>query len=256
MSSKTTNLNLHKIDLTDAPPDITVLNQNWDILDAEIQEIEDGYLPLTGGVLSGALTIKDNLNVNKSFEGVEYKTYVRPINYSIENDGNYTTGLIHYQGTVNNAQLMFNKGGVMLRDNVNGKAYHLFGQHNTDKLKTVIESLGVAKIQTGSYVGTGTNEEAGACSLTFDFIPKLVVFHVKFNGSYTIPFALMMPAALTSAYTKFAFSTLDGNDKENANYAKIVGTTVSWYTTTSPSGFNGDPQMNKEGYTYYWVAIG
>ena len=33
MSSKTTNFNLHKIDLTDAPPDITVLNQNWDIID-------------------------------------------------------------------------------------------------------------------------------------------------------------------------------------------------------------------------------
>ena len=36
MSSKTKNYNLHKIDLTDAPPDITVLNQNWDTLDAEL----------------------------------------------------------------------------------------------------------------------------------------------------------------------------------------------------------------------------
>jgi hypothetical protein len=37
MSSKTTNYNLHKIDLTDAPPDITVLNQNWDTIDAELK---------------------------------------------------------------------------------------------------------------------------------------------------------------------------------------------------------------------------
>ena len=36
MSSKTTNFNLHKIDLTDAPPDITVLNQNWDKIDQEL----------------------------------------------------------------------------------------------------------------------------------------------------------------------------------------------------------------------------
>lgn len=36
MASKTTNLNLHKIDLTDAPPDITVINGNWDIIDAEL----------------------------------------------------------------------------------------------------------------------------------------------------------------------------------------------------------------------------
>lgn len=41
MSSKTTNYNLHKIDLTDAPPDITVLNPNWDTLDTKIKELED-----------------------------------------------------------------------------------------------------------------------------------------------------------------------------------------------------------------------
>ena len=40
MSSKTTNFNLHKIDLTDAPPDITVLNQNWDALDEKLNEID------------------------------------------------------------------------------------------------------------------------------------------------------------------------------------------------------------------------
>ncbi len=33
MASTTTNYGLRKIDLTDAPPDITVLNQNWDKID-------------------------------------------------------------------------------------------------------------------------------------------------------------------------------------------------------------------------------
>ena len=41
MSSKTTNLGLHKIDLNDAPPDITVLNQNWDTIDEELSNIGD-----------------------------------------------------------------------------------------------------------------------------------------------------------------------------------------------------------------------
>lgn len=49
MASKTPNLNLHKIDLTDAPPDITVLNQNWDILDEKLSHVpevsEDGKIP-------------------------------------------------------------------------------------------------------------------------------------------------------------------------------------------------------------------
>ena len=41
MSTKTTNYNLHKIDLTDAPPDITVLNSNWDTIDAKLKELSE-----------------------------------------------------------------------------------------------------------------------------------------------------------------------------------------------------------------------
>ena len=41
MSTKTTNYNLHKIDLTDAPPDITVLNPNWDTIDAKLKELSE-----------------------------------------------------------------------------------------------------------------------------------------------------------------------------------------------------------------------
>ena len=36
MSLQTTNLALTKIELTDAPPDITVLNANWDTLDEAV----------------------------------------------------------------------------------------------------------------------------------------------------------------------------------------------------------------------------
>lgn len=41
MASTTTNYGLHKIDLTDAPPDITVLNQNWDTIDSELKELNE-----------------------------------------------------------------------------------------------------------------------------------------------------------------------------------------------------------------------
>lgn len=51
MSSKTTNFNLHKIDLTDAPPDITVLNGNFDIIDTQLKKAIDG-----GGVKTHAST--------------------------------------------------------------------------------------------------------------------------------------------------------------------------------------------------------
>ena len=46
-----------------------------------------------------------------------------------------------------------------------------------DTFPTAIQSLGsgFAKIQTGSYVGTGTYGASNPCSLTFDFEPKLIL---------------------------------------------------------------------------------
>ena len=96
------------------------------------------YLPISGGALTGSLTVKDNFNINKTYDSTEYKTYVRPLNYALGDV--YTTGLIHYVGTTNNSQLMFNNNGVMLRDNVDAKAYQMFGQHNAATAATSVRS--------------------------------------------------------------------------------------------------------------------
>ena len=52
MATNTPNYNLHKIDLTDAPPDITVLNGNWDIIDGELQDINEELQNLDGKIVS------------------------------------------------------------------------------------------------------------------------------------------------------------------------------------------------------------
>lgn len=63
MSSKTTNYNLRKIDLTDSPADITVLNQNWDTIDAEMKALDDAVENLDvaqmGALLGTLPTITD-----------------------------------------------------------------------------------------------------------------------------------------------------------------------------------------------------
>jgi hypothetical protein len=41
MATYTPNYNLRKIDLTDAPPDITALNNNWDIVDGELHDVNE-----------------------------------------------------------------------------------------------------------------------------------------------------------------------------------------------------------------------
>ena len=52
MATNTPNYNLHKIYLTDAPPDITVLNGNWDIIDGELQDINEELQNLDGKIVS------------------------------------------------------------------------------------------------------------------------------------------------------------------------------------------------------------
>lgn len=41
MATKTTNYELVKIALTDAPPDITVINPNWDKIDGELHSFSN-----------------------------------------------------------------------------------------------------------------------------------------------------------------------------------------------------------------------
>lgn len=61
---KTTNYQLNKIELTDSPADITVINGNWDTIDSTLKEhsddidsLEKNKFDKTGGTLSGKVTI-------------------------------------------------------------------------------------------------------------------------------------------------------------------------------------------------------
>ena len=47
MSTKTTNYELVKIALTDAPPDITAINPNWDKIDSELNSLSQWITPIT-----------------------------------------------------------------------------------------------------------------------------------------------------------------------------------------------------------------
>lgn len=99
-----------------------------------------------------------------------------------------------------------------------------------------------AKIETGSYVGTGTSGSANPVVLSFSITPKLVV--VQDNAS--VGFAVFVNPAVkaTSLY----------NTSVNA-----LSLTVSWsesgmsfYGNGSSASYN----LNKSGETYNYVAIG
>ena len=107
MASQTTNYKLNKIDLTDAPPDITVLNANWDTIDTQLKSLNDkstslskhasshasggsdpitpasiGALSTSGGTVNGTLTagtlkLKDQNGFDFTIDMDGWEGYVR-----------------------------------------------------------------------------------------------------------------------------------------------------------------------------------
>lgn len=93
---------------------------------------------------------------------------------------------------------------------------------------------GELKMATGMYVGTGTYGASNPCSLTFDFVPCLVIM-----GPYNLGIA-------TSSPSIYWFGQLS-----NAGMAYTPSENqLSWYAN--------DPaqQCNFQGYIYTWFALG
>lgn len=126
-----------------------------------------------------------------------------------------------------------------------------------DLLGNVVPSV---KIATGSYVGTGTSGNAYPNSLTLPFIPKVVIVNTtrRTDGQYTpaYRFGVFFCYGLDSEYNSLGGAWMYVNNNTvagslNENYAKLVGTTLSWYTKASGAA----SQLNGS-YQYDYLAIG
>lgn len=119
-----------------------------------------------------------------------------------------------------------------------------------------------AKIQTGSYIGTGTLGENNPNSVTFNFVPKhfqLLAQKVVDRFGYVtwtpIHSNVMNAEWLTTAYTN-ALSVV-GSDGSTTTYGKRSedGKTLYWYV--EPGTYSSaSTQFNTANTTYYWVAFG
>lgn len=105
---------------------------------------------------------------------------------------------------------------------------------NTNGMDTLMAALGAVRIQTGSYVGTGTSGKSSPCSLTFSFVPKMVIV-MRDNQNVVIANA--------------GFVWL-GQDTSVLNFS-LSGNTLSWWNGNGVSS-----QYNDADATYHWVAIG
>lgn len=108
---------------------------------------------------------------------------------------------------------------------------------------TTIEYLGrlgdKARVQMVSYVGTGTYGSSNPNSLTFDFVPKMVIIRCNENSSNKFDWIIGM----TDVEVHW--------DGDYHCFVSIAGKTLSFYSFN-----NSYYQMNESGKKYYAIAIG
>lgn len=121
---------------------------------------------------------------------------------------------------------------------------------------TYLGALGdKARIEVGSYVGTGTYGASNPNTLTFWFEPKVVWICAIFNptmlhgmfSNYVKP--IVVTESLSTDYKQgvgFSFDSQNGYAKRSKD-----GKALSWYVSSAASS-----QFNTSGFTYYYVAIG
>lgn len=110
---------------------------------------------------------------------------------------------------------------------------------------------GKAKIQTGSYIGTGTYGSANPCSLIFESIPKFVYIK-SFDSSHA---GFFLPFTLTDSFTWFAYQGFTENaGLQSANLsAKFKNLTLSWYSAGAYT--DAKYQLNTSEKKYCYIAI-
>lgn len=126
---------------------------------------------------------------------------------------------------------------------------------NMEKVETAISAC--PHIVAGSYVGTGTYGSNNPCTLTFDFEPKLVMVYSASmgfcGGSYGSKAdcsQFIAPRGAASA------SRVSSGSLYITDYFSWDGNAFSWYSSSNASSPTGALQLNKEGSTYCYLAIG
>lgn len=105
------------------------------------------------------------------------------------------------------------------------------------------------RIETGSYVGTGTYGPSNPCSLTFDFTPKIVLMHRGGTVAYSDSTHCMV---FVWNITNDFYVGSSGGSHNSVTYS---GNTISWHNDTGNLAGAG-AQLNGSGTTYWYTAIG
>lgn len=144
--------------------------------------------------------------------------------------------------------------GVVKSDNQNAYPKIGFsGGYYYEYLGSPFENAQIAaKIDKGSYVGTGTYGASNPNSLTFDFIPKYIAIYYIGPDYDASPIKAELMQGMYGVFNKnniFSVTYYDG-DNSNTGFILEWGTTVKFYANSLTH------QPNKRGATYKYFAIG
>ena len=128
---------------------------------------------------------------------------------------------------------------------------------------------GKARIEVGSYVGTGTYGADNPCSITCSFPPKIIWIYAK--GSTMIPAfdvatgyfsrTIVDFSSLSETYTSGRGFFL-GDNKVGAGYGYAKksngGKTIEWYSNYKSNypGSDVSHQLNDKNSIFDWIAFG
>lgn len=130
---------------------------------------------------------------------------------------------------------------------------NIAGKATIDSILSLVS--GGAKIQTGSYVGTGTYGQANPCSLTFDFEPKFVCIIMsgdnQLNGGLLVYTGGTNMNGITTGYISYTIQNVT-----------VSSFGIEWYVTKISKydaveiGLDAKYQNNFFNVTYNYIAIG
>ena len=171
--------------------------------------------------------------------------------------------LIYPSASTTLAQLAFpSVAGSVLRQGASGAPYWT----SLQDLVAALGDAGGVRIATGSYTGTGTYGANNPCSLTFPFLPKLIMLLGSKNengeysaalGSYSYGGYLVYANMLTTAYQK-GFGLSNYYSCNNYGKKSSDGKTFTWYYDYTGSRPNDgiNYQCNVSGTVYYYAILG
>lgn len=165
---------------------------------------------------------------------------------------NKTVDIYNWTNGAPTALSLGNVNSMLLKDVfklwIGSQDYQIYGDHNASE-------LGIAKVATGSYVGTGTGGADKPCTLTFPFKPKVVF--ISLAGLDVNRCDATLPLVYGSKYG-LVYSSTSANWSTHSTFPLNLvwsGNTLDWTFTLNSTSVE-QRQLNILNEPYDWFAWG